>query len=356
MKVLFFIQNMGQGGAQRSLITLLTELKLSFNYDVYLAFWNEVPLAYDIPSDLNVIQLGRYSIYNSKIWNYLHSINIVRHTIRDVNPDYVVATMCDMFAKVFWGNISLNKKLIAWEHTSMDRKLHFESEISRKYLYCFADKIILLTNKDKNIYRNKSKNVVVVPNGVPFKEIPVGLSVRNNDIIAVGRLDVWEIKGFDLLMKIWGQINYRHPNWRLLIAGGGNEESIKKVQSIAKENRVSESVVFLGYRKDMDVILQKTKIFVLPSRIEGFPMSLIEAMSQGNSCVAFSIKGAINDIITDGKDGYIVNDGDITTFANKLEQLMDDKKLLDKISHNAIESVQRFSSLNVAKIWSEILK
>jgi glycosyltransferase involved in cell wall biosynthesis len=354
MKILFLIQSMGQGGAQRSLLTLLPELNSLLNHEVYLAFWNEEMPAYEIPSCINVIQLGKYSINKSKFRNYLHSINIVKKTIKSISPEYVVATMCDMYAKVFFGNLVLRKKVIAWEHTSMGRKMQFESEISRRFLYQFANKIVLLTNKDKKLVESKYKNTFVIPNGVPFNSVLDQSCIRENTIMTIGRLDVWHIKGFDLLLRIWGSLSKKHPEWRLQIAGGGNENSINKVNTFITENKVLDSVELLGYRHDMDTLLKKSKIFVLSSRVEGFPMSLIEAMSQGNGCVCFSVNGAIQDIITNEKDGFIVEDGNLDKFAEYLETLIVEESLLKKISANAVDSVQRFKPSNVAKMWNDI--
>ena len=354
MKLLFFIQNMGQGGAQRSLLTLLPVLREQHQHEVYLAFWEEEDVAFDIPNTIHSIRLGRYCVKNSKIANYIHSIYVVKKTIKMINPDRVIATMCDMYCKVFFGNITIGKKLFVWEHTSMGRKMQIESEFARKYLYKFADKVILLTNKDKTLVDKRYKDIVVIPNAVPFDCTHIA-TYRNNIVLAIGRLDVWNIKGFDLLIQMWRQIVTKHPCWKLHIAGGGSGSNVRKVKSFIEEFNVSNSVELLGYRTDIDNLLKESKIFALSSRIEGFPMSVIEAMSLGNACVCFSVGGAMSDIITDGSDGYIVNDGDLQAFIEKMDVLMRSDEEITRISTNAVESVKRFTPYNVANLWNQIL-
>ncbi|MBQ2023624.1 MAG: glycosyltransferase, partial [Alistipes sp.] len=96
--------------------------------------------------------------------------------------------------------------------------------------------------------------------------------------------------------------------------------------------------------------------FALPSRVEGFPMVLIEAMSQGCACLSFQMQGAVNEIMTDGKDGLIVDDGNIERFTQRLDSLMEDEKYRTTLATQAVESVARFSEDCFAQRWTEIIK
>ena len=118
---------------------------------------------------------------------------------------------------------------------------------------------------------------------------------------------------------------------------------------------VGESVTLTGYRDDMPELLQQAKIFALTSRIEGFPMSLIEAMSQGCVGVSFSIGKAIEDIIKNGEDGFIVNDGDCKRFSECLIDLMSDEEKLRKMSINAKNNIKRFNDIEILNRWNCLL-
>ncbi len=78
-------------------------------------------------------------------------------------------------------------------------------------------------------------------------------------------------------------------------------------------------------------------------------------MSQGCAPVSFSIHNIISEIITDGKDGYIVNDGDLQTFEEKLSLLIEQEELREIISKNAIESMKRFETTVIGNEWESFL-
>ena len=138
----------------------------------------------------------------------------------------------------------------------------------------------------------------------PVNDIPH----KQNIILAVGRLDDWHVKGFDVLIRAWARVvsSFKFlvstDGWKLQIAGTGSEESLNYLKQLCKENGVEDSVEFLGFRKDVEKLYQEASIYVLSSRYEGFGLVLIEAMSQGCACVACDYKGRQREIIAPEED------------------------------------------------------
>ena len=178
---------------------------------------------------------------------------------------------------------------------------------------------------------------------------------RRNVVLCVGTVSIWHVKGFDRILFIWKNIHRQHPDWSLEIAGPGDDEALTFLQNLCQEYGISESVNFIGKVDNIQNLYQTSSIFALPSRIEGFPMVLLEAMSQGCSCVSFDIKGAIYEILKDGEDGFIVPDGDMDLFTQKLEQLISNENQRLKFAENAVKNVSRFSQDAFLKKWEDIL-
>jgi GalNAc-alpha-(1->4)-GalNAc-alpha-(1->3)-diNAcBac-PP-undecaprenol alpha-1,4-N-acetyl-D-galactosaminyltransferase len=99
--------------------------------------------------------------------------------------------------------------------------------------------------------------------------------------------------------------------------------------------------------KDIDTVFSYSKIFVLPSRSEGFPNALIEAMAHGLACVSFDINAGPRDVIENGVNGVLIEDGDIDSLATNINELIINeslriqlgekaKKLKDKLSLDGI--------------------
>lgn len=112
---------------------------------------------------------------------------------------------------------------------------------------------------------------------------------------------------------------------------------------------------FLGQVNDMKTKLSETSIFALPSRVEGFPMVLMEAMSQGCACIAFTLGGACDEMMTNNKSGYIVEDDNLESFSNSLCKLLDNPSIREQLGCNAINDSKRFSVETFIQSWINIL-
>lgn len=195
-------------------------------------------------------------------------------------------------------------------------------------------------------YFRRSK-VTVIPNSVRevklYPEIP-----RENIILAVGRLND-HLKGFDLLLQAIAQL--KNQDWEVHIAGEDGEGN--PLEKLAVDFGISHRVKFLGKIKDLDLLYARAGIFVIPSRSEGFPNALAEAMAAGCCCVAFDFIAGPRDMIVHGKNGWIVSNGDIHSLADAIDGLiLDDnrKKYLGENAQSVRDSLNQ--SLIVIKIKS----
>ena len=164
-------------------------------------------------------------------------------------------------------------------------------------------------------YFSRSK-VTVIPNSV--REVKLYPEIlRESIILAVGRLND-HLKGFDLLLQAVAQLN--NQDWEVHIAGGDGEGN--QLEKLAIDLGISHRVKFLGQIKDIDPLYAKAGMFVIPSRSEGFPNALAEAMAAGCCCVAFDFVAGPRDMINHGENGLIVPNGDIIGLANTIDDLI----------------------------------
>ena len=195
-------------------------------------------------------------------------------------------------------------------------------------------------------YFTKSK-VEVIPNIVR----PVNLYPeieRRNVILAVGRLGDY-LKGFDLLIESFAQLD--NKDWHLHIAGG--DENGTELKTLAEKLGVLHRIQFLGKVKDIDKIYAYAGIYVIPSRSEGFPNALAEAMAAGCCCVAFDFMAGPRDIIADGKSGIIVENGNIQLLAQNIDALIENAEQRKQLGNEALKIADQ---LNSTKISIKIIK
>ena len=103
-------------------------------------------------------------------------------------------------------------------------------------------------------------------------------------------------------------------------------------------------------------IYQRSSIFVLSSRYEGFGLVLIEAMSQGCACVACDYKGRQSEIFEDGKDGIVCFPESVDDLKNSIEKMISDKELREKYQNRAIERAEYYSIDHTMDRWERLLQ
>lgn len=179
-------------------------------------------------------------------------------------------------------------------------------------------------------YYPKNTPFNVIPN--PVRKIKLYPEIKREKILlAVGRFND-PSKGFDRLLKAFSKINSK--DWKLIFAGGTiNGEPLKQ---LAEDLQIANNVEFLGTVENIDYLFARAGIFVIPSRSEGFPNALCEAMAAGLPVISFDFVAGPADLIKNKYNGIIVPDGDIIGLANTIDYLIEDHNLRNILGANAI--------------------
>ena len=209
------------------------------------------------------------------------------------------------------------------------------------------DRFIVLTNEDKQNW-TELDNVSVIPNFVT--SVSMGKSDCNlKRVIAVGRYS-WQ-KGFDMLINAWQTVYKSHPEWLLDIYGDGDSDAY---QTIADNLGLSSVVRCNPAIRDIHKEYIRSSIFVLSSRYEGLPLVLIEAMGAGLPVVAFSCPCGPKDLIVEGHNGLLVENGNVQQLAAQLLYLINHECDRKSMGEKAVESVNCYTKDIVMKRWVEL--
>tara|TARA_Y100000310_G_C20570730_1_gene757875 strand:+ start:175 stop:1287 length:1113 start_codon:yes stop_codon:yes gene_type:complete len=186
----------------------------------------------------------------------------------------------------------------------------------------------------------EKEKIFYSPNGLAedfFKE-KISSNERNL-ILFIGRIA--PIKNLEILINSLASIE--NKKILLEIVGPPEEDYLKDLEKLVKKNNLKERVIFskpiYGVKEKIEKI-DSCKIFILPSKSEGMPQSLIEAMSRGKIVIASNIK-ASKEIIKDRTSGYLFAEGNVNDLASKINFVL--KNNSDKIKKNSKESVREFS-------------
>ena len=164
------------------------------------------------------------------------------------------------------------------------------------------------------------------------------IDARNHNIVFVGRL-VQE-KGVELLVRAFAKLVERIPEARLFLVGDGPEKS--HLQYLAERMGIAGRIIFTGFVPHSKVrdFLREASVFVLPSRFEGLPNALLQAMAAGLPCIATSV-GGVPDVIENGINGILIPPGREDLLAEALEKVLIDQDLARRLGENAHRSVSR---------------
>lgn len=168
----------------------------------------------------------------------------------------------------------------------------------------------------------------------PIDRETLGLRTGEKMVLWAGRLD--PVKGLDFLLPAFAEIVRRHRA-RLFLAGGGAYEP--RIREIVDRLGIQGSVHLLGPRDDVPSLLRSADLFVFPSRTEGLPNALLEAMSAGCPIVTTDVPGC-HDLVTDGRTGLKVPYGDTSALANAMRRLIEDPVLARALGRAASDEVE----------------
>jgi GalNAc-alpha-(1->4)-GalNAc-alpha-(1->3)-diNAcBac-PP-undecaprenol alpha-1,4-N-acetyl-D-galactosaminyltransferase len=353
MKIDFLINQMGPGGAER-VVSLIANYLDNQGHEIRIITF-QGPDCYTLNDTVTRVKLHRHPFFRSVVFNgFFGMLKYYRDSKNrpDIMSSHIdlLAYMTIPIAKIF------RLKIVVSEHNNHLLNNSMAKKLMRKYLYPLADAVTILTNFDASYFLKKNDHVVVMPNPCTLP-IQMNQSVKkenSKEIIAIGGLNRFHIKGFDNLIQIASEIFKKNPDWTLKIVGEGQigmDYLKRETQKLGIEN----NVIFTGFRKDIQELLSKAEIFILCSRTEGMPMALLEAMSQGVPCIAYDCPSGPSDIITHNLNGLLIENQRKEEMISGLHELINNRELRKKFRSNAPQALEQFSLKSVGTKWEELL-
>lgn len=246
--------------------------------------------------------------------------------------------------------------LVVSERNDLRRQLlPFPWPRLRRLLYRRAD---VLTANTKGVMESlaplfQARELSLLPNPLPMPEISaaVGTSGDRDGFVTVARLVPQ--KGIDVLIRALELASGVAADWTLTLVGDGPERSSleQQVQAAGLQSRVG----FLGFRADPQTFLLRSGVFVLPSRYEGMPNALLEAMAAGLAVVVTDASPGPLEVVEDGVNGLVVPSDDAQALAGALERLAANPDLREQLGAMARHTLRQLDWPVVGPIWDALV-
>ena len=285
----------------------------------------------------------------------------LKSVLNGILPDVVVSI--GGFEKSFLCHLHGSWKLVFEIHSLPDAQLRsahspLEKGIARIGMWlnyrCRIkkyDRVVVLTEEEKKRHWRNDTRVCVIPNPLRFNPPPV-VPPKEKRIISAGRLV--PSKNYTSLIRAFGLIASRYPDWTLDIFGQGPEDHrlLKEIEDLGLRGRVW----LKGFSSNLQEEMARSSVFVLSSLWESFGMVIPEAMSCRLPVVAYDCPVGPRSIITDGEDGYLIPLGDENAFSECLSRLLDDESLRKQMGERAFNASKQYDLGVITSRWKTLFE
>jgi glycosyltransferase involved in cell wall biosynthesis len=343
IRLLHFITELSTGGAQVALLRLIERLDCEkYNIQVACLYNGDREIAVKIRAlGIPVTDLGMRTKLH---WGaFIHLLRL----LLEFKPHILHTWMfhANLPGRIL-GRMARVPIIISSERT-MGMENHWR--LLTNYLTgILADRIVCVSQNVAFYAQNKiglpKEKLIVIPNGIDpadFNDLPNRESARENLglpggvlVGSIGRAQ--KVKGFDILIKAFQHVSDRFPEAILIIAGGGPE--LKALQEQSRKTQNPKSIIFLENVDETKPMLASLDIYVQPSRFEGMPNAVLEAMAAGLPVVATTV-GGIPDIIQDGITGILVPSEEVNLLSDALIRMILEPDLRLKLAQAGQEYV-----------------
>jgi len=355
--VAFFVHALSGGGAERVVSRVLRHLDRTRFRPVLILIEKKGVYLEDVPPDVPILDCGRGA--GGGRWKWVRTFSGFLKTER---PDVLMSFLwyANAFAVLGRYLSGVKTRLILSERSTVlgSREGILEETVRRlviRFLYGAADRIVVNSESLRSQFTDhfgfSPGDVLTIHNPLDIDAILVQSTAGENAVLGGGRGETvvgmgrfTREKGFDLLIRAMARV--RAPAKLLLLGEGKDGEKLRR---LVEETGVSAKVEFLGFRKNPYPVLRDATVFVLPSRYEGFPNGLAEAMALGVPCLATRCRTGPEELIADGENGLLIPVEDPDTMAGAIDRLLGDPALRERLGTAGRMSVQRYNASEIVQ-------
>ncbi len=300
----------------------------------------------------NILAIVREGVRSVRVLLAKKRVNV--ESLKNCDSDVIISTRA--FHNALIGKYSPNAVKITGEHNHHNDNKEYVDEVIAS---CKGfDYFIPISKELCDYYREPMEKMGVKTEYIKFciDSNPAfkAPELMNCDLISVGRLS--PEKGSCDLIEVFEGVYKRNPDAKLHIVGDGADR--EKVEALIREKGLDGAIVMHGFRDKKYIydLLPKTSLYVMTSYTESFGLVLLEAMSCGIPCVAFSSAQGAHEIINNGENGYLIENRDFSLMQDKICSLLDNREELEQLSKNAVETADEFSYEKTQAAWLELMK
>lgn len=357
MRLVFLVGSTSYSGAEKVLMALAKSLATR-GHDVHLVLTEmaPAPLVPGLECHSVVARQGPRPLRT------IDRIRRIRRAIRYIRPDVAIGFGYHNSLNLSAALVMTRVPMVLTERTNPQYYPPGRTpRVLRRIFYGLADACVFQTDEIRSQFPARlQRRSAVIANPVTADSDLVSddcddedpnrkQRVKSLSVVAVSRLSEPE-KNLSLLIRCFKSLTLHFPEWRLDIYGSGPDQVL--YEKLILELELREVVFLRGHTTTPTDVMQSASVYVLASRTEGMPNSLIEAMSLGIACVATDCDGGgARALITSGVDGILVDNESMEGLRDGLRALMASASLRDRLGLAARSVNDRLSMTRITEAW-----
>ena len=350
----------GNGGIGRVTSILVNQLCQDHGLEIHTISYlqDQRPMLYDVKPAVHTHVLYTAPCSMTKAMVFHHAIHKVRAILMEEKIDLLIACGALYYPLAIMACKKTKAKSICWEHTNPATSSDYKFQnLCRRYAVGKCSHFVVLTKSAEQYYKQHfpaCKNKITQI----YNPIAEGVAMSkqyNSDsrkIISVGRLSY--PKNFERLISIAARILPQYPDWLWDIYGDG--ELKDSLQGLIDKNKLGAQLTLKGQVTDLYDRYSKYAFMVMTSRYEGFPMSLIEGAANRLPLISFDISTGPNEIISDGKNGYLVDPASDDYIVERIQNLIENPTLRSAMSEEAYRTKDAYAIERILEQWNNLFK
>lgn len=358
MKILYITPDLSDSGGISRVVSSKVNYFVSvldYKVDIIAPTPYNSSFFYDFDSKINwhpCIDLQKNVFFLSK------SLTFIKKILAEQKPDILIICDAPNWVALPWF-LRVNIPIVLETHFSTSLKRVVNKGLWNDFRYNLVyflkkktlkrfDKVVYVTNAGLSEWN--PQNGLVIPNPISFVTSTINV-LQNKKVIAVCK-HTYE-KGLDRLLLIWQAVSKKHSDWELNVYG--DWDNSMQYHQMASDLKILTTVNFLAATRDIQTGFEDSSVFLMTSRSEAFGMALLEAMSCGLPSVVFDCPCGPSQIITNGQEGFLIEEGNIDLFVEKALSLIEDQNLRRQMGTTARESSQKYDLAVVMNEWNDLL-
>ena len=363
-KILFLIHDLGQGGAEKVLVSLVNNMDpVQFDITVMALFGGGVNEQFLKPHIRYQTVFKKPFPGNSHVMKLFSPARLHKWFIKE-RYDIEISYLEGPAARIIAGCRNVDTKLVSWIHCTMktdkETALGFRSAEEAKRCYSKMDDLVFVSETNRDAFMEACSyagHTEVLYNTNESDKI---LTLAAEEAALPGECFHWcgvgkvvPVKGFDRMIRIQKRLIEEGYMAHLCILGEGAQKT--ELEKLAADCGVAKSVTFFGYQTNPYKYVSKCDLFVCASHAEGFSTAATEALIVGTPVCTVEVSG-MKEMLGENNDWGIVTENNEEALYRGIKKLLDDSELLAQYQEKAAQRGKTFSTANTVRAVEEMLR